>query len=1212
MSDERRSRLLAADAHARRTSVREFVRPLSVEAGAGTGKTTTLVARMLAWCVGPGWERARHELAREKVALSPRALARRVVDGVLAITFTEAATAEMGSRLRQAMAELAAGQRPKGLEDDDLPPREHWPERALALLEALERDVVHTIHGFCAALLGEHPLEAGVPPGFALDADETRLEAAIEAELEAFWRHRLALAGDPELVVLSRARLGTEELREALRVLANAGAQPADLERDPLEPVALVRPMKELLDALEPLLALAGDPATRWKRVSRAVATLTALADVRLFAHAALEEQRAQRPASLEASPALGRLLARLREPWEDADRKRLDDWSRGEFAATELKLLDDDALEFVELARTAQRALAPLVDLDRERLEAARGLCRELLRGVRARLAQEGVLLFQDLLEKARALLEGSSEVRAELRSRYAQVLVDEFQDTDAVQCALVAALALGDADARGGQSSRPGLYVVGDPKQSIYAFRSADLESYAGLLDAIERQGGERLQLVLNHRSTDAILAEVERVIAPVMQERAHVQSAFQPLVGWREEPGSPVEHWITWHAPAEARARGVDAWETSAQAAEIVEARALVADLLAQRQRGVPLARCAVLARASSAFDSLFDELRAHGIPYSVAHERDFYRRREVQDAAALVRAVADPTDHLALATALRSSAFGAGDAALYALWNAGLPELAARLGSGDEGELADVRALVERVARELDTRDTTPTTRSALGGVRGWELGVIDGLAALARLRVSLRNSPPDVFVDELARAFLIEALEAPRYLGPFRVANLERFFARLAAELEAHAGASDAPLAALRRALREGRREEDARPRDAGGDALQVLTIHGSKGLDFDQVWLVGLARGTGQRRRSQTGVVPRAAEPTWNLLGSATPAWRARELARRTVEAAESVRTLYVAMTRARDRLVLCGRWPEKPPERSWERANSHLELVLASAPDELFGAARERLLAGETHLAASARFQLARAPLATLAQPASESGSYPLEKLRADRDALAAARVRAEHERARPWSRPMSLVDETSEVAVGGPRATDLAQRSSRAVARLAGTCVHAVLERAGPVARANELLSSLEALRPACETAGEPAEVAAAFERARALLASFAAGALGARWNALAPHAIARELALVAEPEEAAHDARPRPAGYESGNADLVCLHEGRWIVVDYKTTPRPPSARIEQHFAQVRRYARTLQRALALETPPALELWYFDDDHVEQREA
>ena len=193
------------------------------------------------------------------------------------------------------------------------------------------------------------------------------------------------------------------------------------------------------------------------------------------------------------------------------------------------------------------------------------------------------------------------------------------------------------------------------------------------------VEEAGGERHELSLNFRSAPGILDEVERVMRPAMRYQPDVQPGFARLVATVESTAQ-VEYWASWGREGDGVPRPVRAAEAAA-----VEARAVAQDLRRLQDAGVPLGEVALLFRTRSDFDVYLTALRAAGVPYSVEGDRGFYRRREIIEASALVRAVVDPHDTLSLLTWLRSASVGVPDAALLPLWRERLPELCAELPS-----------------------------------------------------------------------------------------------------------------------------------------------------------------------------------------------------------------------------------------------------------------------------------------------------------------------------------------------------------------------------------------------------------------------------------------------------------------------------------------------------------------------------------------------
>ncbi|MEE8164291.1 MAG: UvrD-helicase domain-containing protein, partial [Myxococcota bacterium] len=186
------------DAQARVLAQREFERPVVVEAGAGTGKTTALVARVLAWSFGPGWDRAKAIAASTAEGARDDRIAAQVLRGVVAITFTEKAAAEMSERIGDALLEVEHGKSLEWLEDP-VPTlsADELCERARALRGSLDYLVVQTIHAYCRRLLVENSLDARLHPNLEIDADGRLQEQAVRSAMEAALESAYASPGDP-------------------------------------------------------------------------------------------------------------------------------------------------------------------------------------------------------------------------------------------------------------------------------------------------------------------------------------------------------------------------------------------------------------------------------------------------------------------------------------------------------------------------------------------------------------------------------------------------------------------------------------------------------------------------------------------------------------------------------------------------------------------------------------------------------------------------------------------------------------------------------------------------------------------------------------------------------------------------------------------------------------------------------------------------------
>lgn len=1197
MSGERSERE-AADDRARRLARTVFDRPLCLEAGAGTGKTTVLVTRIVAWCLGPGWERA----ARELAPAHPDAVGVRVARGVVAITFTEAAAAEMGTRLSDALREIEMGAPPEWLPRDALPAEPlACRERARALRGALDHLRVQTIHAFCRRLLVAYPLDAGVHPRLEIDADGSLREEVVRDVLEDALPRAYAEEGSP-LLRLAAEDVGPAQLEGALLALLEQGLRAADLARDPFTPERLRELHTRVAAALVGLLGAAEGLAGGDGKRHLAPRVLEALACL----HAELA------PEPWPDAAALAAFAECWRAGWseERALGERLRKWSQGEFNQTEARAVGD-----ADAVAAAAAALGPLADhlgrLAPVLLDEARRALAPLLGEIESRLRARGIASFGELLRGARDLLRSHPEVAARERARIDQLLVDEFQDTDRLQCDALRALALEAAP-----EDRPGLFLVGDPKQSIYGWRSADLAAYESFVDGAVAAGGEKARLSRNYRSVPEILAEVERVIAPVMRREPQVQPAFEPLLAAARAPSAPlsdgfaaVEYWVP------------KAWDPAAQAPKALhagemaelEARALARELRSVHEAGaVAWKDIGVLFRSRGDLEVYLAALRDGGIPFAVEGDRSYFQRREIIEAAALVRAIAEPNDHLALLAALRSSQAGVPDAALLALWREGLPARAARLVDPCPDELAGLRELLAGVARAL------PGDVPGIAEIAGWHEAAAALLAAIARLRRSLRDDPSDLFVERLRRLTLLEAVEGARHLGPWRAANLDRFFRELAESLAADGGIQGC-LRALRRAIAVQQRREESRPREAAEDAVQVMTIHGAKGLDFRCVYAMQLHKGPGGDDRAgvDVGELRAGGLVEYRLFGAPTPGYDRLLAERLRVAEAERVRALYVAATRAKERLVFSGLWPAPDARDSGALA----DLLLQRRGDGVHPDARMREIASRAGAdrvdADGARWVFPSLVAATAPAAASATrGALRLpspETVAAESAALARARVAAQARARRPFAT-------TASAAVGEEELADLAERrfgeggrrsapsgaepeAEAAVARAVGVAIHAVLEELDLAADAEVANERARARLPALvRGAAEPGVAEQALARAGELFERVAAGPLAARLRALGRDALHRELPVIL-PADAVEGA----AACTTGVVDLVYREPetGRLVIADYKTDRVEGDAalreRARRYAPQGAVYQRALRDGLGLDYTPRFELWF-----------
>ena len=1235
-----REEALRVDTESRYRAQVIFDTPLVLEAGAGTGKTSTLVARVVCWCLGEGWERG-EEREREighRREQSPESVRDRVAADVLsrvsAITFTEAAAAEMAERAGEAFSGLASGELRPGLMEEALPAdAEERSARARSLLGGLDHLVVRTIHAWCRRLLARHPLESGMHPGFQVDADGRLQAAVVRTVVEEATRDAYAFTDGSVLLDLAVQGYGARELEATLLVLLEKGVTPSALAADPFAPERIRMALAELEAALvraEESGVFLMVEATRSKQTQE---TLEALRSTRTALAATLagaDEDSAQFAALVSLTEMMGEL-------WNDKICARLKQWAKQDFNKGETKALQDAEPAVAESIAACCPWVVALATVEPENFDRVRGTLLLLMQRLDEELRVRGIATYASLLSGASELLRNEPLLCGRIRRDLDQLLVDEFQDTDALQCELVRLLAL-----EGPKSERPGLFLVGDPKQSIYGWRSADLGAYDAFVQEVKAAGGEVRGLSVNFRSVPAILDEVERVIEPLMQRVPGLQPGFQGLdvcdalmaeSGFVEPDASPVEHWLSWQWDAQ-KLKPRD--KLSAAECVALEAQALARDLRRRHEdQGVAYRSMAILMRSTGDVQEYLAALRAEGVPYAIERDRSYYRKREVIDACALVRCVLDPLDPLALLTLLRSPAAGVPDVAWMPLWGRGFPDQVARLSANtirNRETLRALQGLLSEVAVQVSAREAEVP---GLERVSGWERSAFAMLENIAALRESFAHDAADVFVQRMRSLSMLEITEAARYQGVFRVANLARFFRELRVDL-LQKGDVQAILRRLR--MDESRRPdaEEERPQRLLEDVVPVMTIHKAKGLDFEHVYLPQLHKESGGNRAPVASVVPWRGRLELSLLGLSSLGLAAAQADQAQVEAAERVRTLYVGMTRAKRRLVLMGSWKSEPGPLPAHKARSHVDLLgsrrtlPAGLGDQMAVLSSE----DKSHFLdeTDARWVYpALLPVRTGVSPgvSGPAASVPdLALVKRDAQDLEELRQRADERMERRWSGVASAVapSEHREVTAGthfdGETGADASAYSrdesnrgpqSAQVSRLAGVAVHRVLEEFALEAEPEvELARQIARLPEVVDAQAGEAIREAAVLRATEILGHFGEGSLFQRFAEISTSVVARELDVWVPGQQ---DEQNGPVGFTAGTIDLLYRDpdHGGWTVVDYKTDRLESEEAIETRARVYRRqgevYVGAVQAALDLPETPRFELWFLSSGRIVQ---
>ncbi|RKH35095.1 UvrD-helicase domain-containing protein, partial [Corallococcus sicarius] len=870
---------------------------LALMAGAGAGKTYSLVTMTLHLFAG----------AREAApALRPSRLCM--------LTFTDKAAAEMRRRVRERLDALAQGDVPPDAEKDlraslarlerPFPTQDEWRK----VREDLSAATVGTFHSLCGQLLRRAPPAVGIDPAFEV-LDELESSGLLEDVTER--------------VVLDALEGGDARVRELCAELGFSGSGFSDGLVAALMDV--YRTLRE--EGLKAATARVGDGVADKAQLEGLIQDCR-----RLCAEARAQDTKVEWSALLSACE---RALEGMTP----------DTFLKTEHFPTLRNVLLSEPRNLVNLRKGAGACLKELLwkvkgksDGSVRRLEDAYAAWRtapfeetfrDLLGQVETRhdaeLARRNVFDFTSLLVKARDLLRDHPEFRQQVQERLGALLVDEFQDTNRLQLELVLLLAerreggprelTPDADLVTALPLEPAfLCAVGDRKQSIYEFRGADVSVFTVLAKKIEDEGGARGFLQHNYRSLPGVLTFFNRSFAGLLVAREAMPRPFEVVYEAATDDLSPtrrdlaegpvVERLTLPEADTAPELREHEA-DAVARRLRVMLAPGAPATVMAEDKKGLRPARggdVAILFRTFTHLEEYRQALIRHGVPHRVLRGRGFYGAQEVRDLASLLALLADADDALAFAAVLRSPLVGLSDASLFRL--AG--DLPLSLGSA---RLVDGQVRAAMSAREQ--------ARLAC---------FLDLIPVLRRER------------DRLGvHALLHSALEATGYRealagSPYAEqasANVDKLLSLAARRDERGTGGCVAFARELRQLADSDPNEAQADLMDEGDPrAVQLLTIHRAKGLE----WPVVVVPGMGGRRRTTSArayfersfglaLRPWMPDSLDTFTSERFEAVRAELKAR---EDAEYLRLLYVALTRAKDLLVLSGGEEKRAGTDTW------------------------------------------------------------------------------------------------------------------------------------------------------------------------------------------------------------------------------------------------------------------------------------------------
>jgi ATP-dependent helicase/nuclease subunit A len=819
-----------------------------VEAGAGSGKTTSLVGRMVALIAG----------------------GRCRMENMAAVTFTRKAAGELRERFQEKLEQAYR-------QTDDESARQRLGEA----LSQLDRAFIGTIHSFCSRLLRERPVEAGLPPDF------TEIEGLEEKLLmEAAWEEYLLdvrLNNPTRLENVRKLDISPTDLKQAYFkisvypdvIFPSAPAPYPDLRQARSE-------LLRLLDAADNSLPTAFPDgfdgvqrmfrqALRWQRIfdiseDRVLLRLLAL---------------------MNKSPSL------IQKLWPDKN------------TAKQINL------QFITFRDNYAR---PALQRWREyRYHPLLGFLLPAAAHFAAIRKRESKVNFQDLLMVTADLLKNNTEVRSYFQQRFTHLLVDEFQDTDPIQAQVMMYLAGADTEESDWTKliPRPGsLFVVGDPKQSIYRFRRADIDTYNRVKKQIQLSGGEVLHLTANFRSLPAIIDWVNPAFDELLSAEAPPYQADPVTMHpFRENDADTLSGLLKIQLPAANRNRqedivAADAETIAAWIRHCTDGGVRLARTREELEAGLTETPVAgdfmVLVRYKSRMAQYARALEKYGVAFNLSGGSDISESRELQELLFLLQAIADPDNPVPLAAALRGLFFGLSDDMLYQYRRSG-------------GSFS-VRAGVPANAPEEVKKVFTPVLQK-LGLYSRWSRELTPS-AALENI-ISDLGLIPFALSGSMGKGRtgyilqLIELVRGREAMGEAGFAAMADFFAQLL----------DSGL------------EEELDITAGTSPGVRIMNLHKAKGMEAPVVILANPSKKVDRlpdlhvRRTSHTpdGFLQITKEGKFKAEPLAEPpGWEAYQAEECRYHSAEEARLLYVAATRAKNALVI-STYPNKPELSPWQ-----------------------------------------------------------------------------------------------------------------------------------------------------------------------------------------------------------------------------------------------------------------------------------------------
>jgi ATP-dependent helicase/nuclease subunit A len=738
----------------------------------------------------------------------------REIESLVAITFTKKASTEMKERIEQEIAS-----------------RLDHGERWRRLYRDFSKAYIMTIHSFCGKLLRENPVQADIDPGFSVleeyVADKMLKEAAVGV-LDRFLRDEknLQLIG-----ILGRKDIGplSEDLIDIYKKIRTLGITMDEAMEKTVSHISGMKMDEEVLQEIRDLALYLGGEMGRGKFVS------------------------------ILQYPSVQKFLG-----GEDSH----------EGIGEVLQLLADN-MGSSKKAPEAQERLKDLLNLvlstfEKEKLDLyvlILDIVREMDLDYSARKRDQGALDYEDLQIQAYRLLQ-QDEIRQRYQDRFRYIMIDEFQDTNQLQKNIFYRLASRDQ-----KLDRGNLFVVGDPKQSIYAFRGADIQVFYDVVEDIETSNqGKVITLTENYRTVSTVLELVDRIFAGLMGER---YNSLNP----NKQVDRPVEVEVLYREDFTGSSQEVQEHEANQVARRI---RYLVDNEELHGNRKVQYRDIALLFRAMTRISAYEEALRRYNIPYTTTGGVSFYQRDEILDLLNTLKVISNPGDMISMVGFLRGGFVGLSDEAIFHILD--------RYSKDESQEIVNVIGkVIDERNLQLDQMDYRILE----------EVGQL-----LERMSILKNHLGAGNLLADLLKITAFQESQLLMYQGMMRYRNVEAFL-KLVSDYEISEGGS---LEELIDYIEKRRTESDGDGiADSGGDSVSLMSIHKSKGLQFPVVIIPEMGRSGAFDRAifqfdKDMGLgIKNGDSSYYDMIYKDT-----RDNLQEEVK-----RLIYVAMTRAEERLIL-------------------------------------------------------------------------------------------------------------------------------------------------------------------------------------------------------------------------------------------------------------------------------------------------------------